>query len=375
MSSRTMAGASRPHVVVIGGGFCGLAAAWELGPARRPRPRCWSAMPKSAASPAVSSRGGARLEKFYHHWFTSDIHVMELIEELGQSAEGGAALDPDRLVLRPRLLQTLHTPRPPALLATAVLRPLPPRPAGAQGAPGEGLARPRRPDRRRLAARDGRRAGLSGGVGAALAREVRRLGGRSGGGLVLEQAQAAGRQPWQGAAGNGWPTTGAASPRWPTGWPRPSGTKAEKSAPASRSAAWQWTRGGRSGVVTPEATRAADAVIATPALPIVADLVAPHAPGEYVDGLRRIRYLANVCVVLELDRSLSDLYWLNVNDPGFPFVGVIEHTNFEPASTYAGRHIVYLSPLSVRGRRAVADAGRGSGSRSRSNTCGGCSPT
>ena len=47
--------------------------------------------------------------------------------------------------------------------------------------------------------------------------------------------------------------------------------------------------------------------------------------------------------MLELDRSLSSTYWLNVNDPGFPFVGVIEHTNFEPASTYGGRHIVYLS--------------------------------
>jgi protoporphyrinogen oxidase len=56
-----------------------------------------------------------------------------------------------------------------------------------------------------------------------------------------------------------------------------------------------------------------------------------------------VEYLANVCVVLELDRSLSDTYWLNVNDPGFPFVGVIEHTNFEPASTYGDRHIVYLS--------------------------------
>jgi protoporphyrinogen oxidase len=59
--------------------------------------------------------------------------------------------------------------------------------------------------------------------------------------------------------------------------------------------------------------------------------------------LRRIRYLSNVCIVLELNRSLSSLYWLNVNDPSFPFVGVIEHTNFEPASTYGGRHIVYLS--------------------------------
>jgi protoporphyrinogen oxidase len=47
--------------------------------------------------------------------------------------------------------------------------------------------------------------------------------------------------------------------------------------------------------------------------------------------------------VLELNRSLSSMYWLNVNDPSFPFVGVIEHTNFEPASTYGGKHIVYLS--------------------------------
>jgi protoporphyrinogen oxidase len=97
------------------------------------------------------------------------------------------------------------------------------------------------------------------------------------------------------------------------------------------------------GVETDDGTIDADAVIATPALPIIADLAAPHAPDEWIARLRGIEYLANVCVVLELDRSLSDTYWLNVNDPGFPFVGVIEHTNFEPASTYGGRHIVYLS--------------------------------
>jgi protoporphyrinogen oxidase len=50
-----------------------------------------------------------------------------------------------------------------------------------------------------------------------------------------------------------------------------------------------------------------------------------------------------VCLVLELDRSLSSTYWLNVNDPNFPFVGVIEHTNFERPETYGGKHIVYLS--------------------------------
>ena len=46
---------------------------------------------------------------------------------------------------------------------------------------------------------------------------------------------------------------------------------------------------------------------------------------------------------MQLDRPLSSTYWLNVNDPSFPFVGVIEHTNFEDASSYAGNHVVYLS--------------------------------
>jgi len=59
--------------------------------------------------------------------------------------------------------------------------------------------------------------------------------------------------------------------------------------------------------------------------------------------LEKIRYLGNTCLTLELDRSLSDTYWMNVNDPEFPFVGVIEHTNFEPASSYGGNKIIYLS--------------------------------
>ena len=63
----------------------------------------------------------------------------------------------------------------------------------------------------------------------------------------------------------------------------------------------------------------------------------------YADRLGAIDYLANICVVLELTRSLSELYWMNVNDPGFPFVGVIEHTNLDQADPTGRRHIVYLS--------------------------------
>lgn len=83
-------------------------------------------------------------------------------------------------------------------------------------------------------------------------------------------------------------------------------------------------------------------LLATP-LPIATGLLESHLDGAVLERLCRIDHLANVCLVLELDRSLSSTYWLNVNDPDFPFGGVIEHTNLEPASSYGGRHIVYLS--------------------------------
>lgn len=87
----------------------------------------------------------------------------------------------------------------------------------------------------------------------------------------------------------------------------------------------------------------AEAVLLTQPLPLIADLLQGHVADDVVSDLRRINYLANICLVLELDRSLSETYWLNVNDPSFPFVGVIEHTNFEPPESYGGRHIVFLS--------------------------------
>ena len=99
------------------------------------------------------------------------------------------------------------------------------------------------------------------------------------------------------------------------------------------------------GVITAHGSVNADAVIATPSLPIIADLIRPHVSATYVDQLSAIHYLSNICVVLELDRSLSDIITGSTSTipPFFPFVGVIEHTNFEPAETYGGRHIVYLS--------------------------------
>ena len=52
--------------------------------------------------------------------------------------------------------------------------------------------------------------------------------------------------------------------------------------------------------------------------------------------------LGAYCLILALDRPLTDAYWVNVNDPGFPFLAVVEHTNMRSPAEYGGRHLVYF---------------------------------
>ena len=85
-----------------------------------------------------------------------------------------------------------------------------------------------------------------------------------------------------------------------------------------------------------------DAVIATTPSYIFTRLV-PELPRDYRELLENTQYLSAVLMILELDRPLSSKYWLNVADPGLPFVAVIEHTNMIDKSLYGGRHIVYFS--------------------------------
>jgi protoporphyrinogen oxidase len=85
-----------------------------------------------------------------------------------------------------------------------------------------------------------------------------------------------------------------------------------------------------------------DKIIATVPSFIFLDIV-PDLPEEYADQLRRVRYQTSLCLVLEMKRSLSPIYWLNISDPAFPFVGAIEHTNLIPAEKYNGKHILYLT--------------------------------
>jgi protoporphyrinogen oxidase len=82
---------SAHDIVVIGAGFTGLAAAYELA-GRGLRPILIEAAPEAGGLAGTFSVCGGRLERFYHHWFTSDRHLMTLIAELGLA---------DRLRFRP----------------------------------------------------------------------------------------------------------------------------------------------------------------------------------------------------------------------------------------------------------------------------------
>jgi protoporphyrinogen oxidase len=90
------------------------------------------------------------------------------------------------------------------------------------------------------------------------------------------------------------------------------------------------------------ATVNCDLIVATTPSPILARLV-PALPQDYVSKLLGLTYEAAAVALLELNQPLSDIYWLNVADKDLPFTGVIEHTNFMPASDYGGKHYVYLS--------------------------------
>lgn len=92
-----------------------------------------------------------------------------------------------------------------------------------------------------------------------------------------------------------------------------------------------------------------DKIVSTVSLPILnnifsnSNFIHNKYLKKYRQKIASIDYIGNICLVLVLDKSLSKTYWTNVNDPDFPFVAVIEHTNFEPVKTYKGKHIVYLS--------------------------------
>ncbi|HZQ09910.1 MAG TPA: NAD(P)/FAD-dependent oxidoreductase [Anaerolineae bacterium] len=66
-------------------------------------------------------------------------------------------------------------------------------------------------------------------------------------------------------------------------------------------------------------------------------------PADYVAKMKEAQYMGAVLLILKLKQQLTPMYWLNIADRSIPFVATIEQTNFLPPEVYNNKRIVYVS--------------------------------
>lgn len=84
-----------------------------------------------------------------------------------------------------------------------------------------------------------------------------------------------------------------------------------------------------------------DAVIVTGSPQLLSKL-APHLPPEYLRQVQNLRSMGAVVMTIALRRRLTDgFYWINLPKDQFPFLALVEHTNFIEPEHYGGDHLIY----------------------------------
>ncbi|MCZ2128090.1 MAG: NAD(P)/FAD-dependent oxidoreductase [Anaerolineales bacterium] len=86
-----------------------------------------------------------------------------------------------------------------------------------------------------------------------------------------------------------------------------------------------------------------DQVLVTSSPNLLAKLC-PELPESYLKGLLELKSMGAVVMTLSLKHAISKegYYWFNVpKDEGYPFLALVEHTNFVSSKHFGGDHIVY----------------------------------
>lgn len=86
-----------------------------------------------------------------------------------------------------------------------------------------------------------------------------------------------------------------------------------------------------------------DKVIVTTSPSILPRLI-PNLPNDYKELLsKKLKVIGAQVLVLAFDQPLMDkIYWLNINDLDYPFLVVVEHTNLVDPKNFNGNHLVYV---------------------------------
>jgi protoporphyrinogen oxidase len=102
---------------------------------------------------------------------------------------------------------------------------------------------------------------------------------------------------------------------------------------------------GQDGLLTVATAGGAEnyaAVISTSSPALMAKL-APDLPDSYSASLRALKSMGAIVLVVTLDRQLTEYYWHSLpKEAGFPYLAMVEHTNFIGPEHYGGDHILYL---------------------------------
>ncbi len=85
-----------------------------------------------------------------------------------------------------------------------------------------------------------------------------------------------------------------------------------------------------------------DAVVAAVPSSIFKKLAPPLTP-DYERRLDAVGWQFALCMVITLKQPLSHIYWMNIADRSMPFLAIVEHTNFVGPENYGGNHVVYIS--------------------------------
>ena len=353
------------RVAVIGAGVAGLVAAHRLTQAGQV---CdvyerWPGLGGQAAT--VDVGGGHLLERYYHHWFTSDKHIVGLCEELGVGPiewhpssmafflEGRSwpftsplhllrfkpLPFPDRVRMGLAVLRLQRANRPVGdyeheTARDWILRQMGTRPyAKVWGPLLRGKFGSRADDismawlwgkfmlRRQLEGKEAREELLGypsdsfEPIWAALRESIERGGGR----VLIDRPVARLSRAADGA-----------------------GYALRAGVPGS------FRRGHDPRAFEPDGgLEHYDAVVATVPndvfLGLLDDELTQALGEDYLGRLRDNEYHTALCLLLELDRSFTPFYWTNIADPEIPFVGLIEHTNFVDPARYDGRRFLYVA--------------------------------
>lgn len=92
------------------------------------------------------------------------------------------------------------------------------------------------------------------------------------------------------------------------------------------------------GVNTPGRHFAADAVISTAPIPLIAGMI-PDLPTEWRTRYQAIHSIGVICVIFKLKRSVSPHFWVNISEDGIEIPGIIEFSNLR---NVGGDKIVYV---------------------------------